>query len=106
LFDREIVPSIGENYEAARKFHFSPIPALSTLPSIIFGFMYQPNMPIIYRELERANYTRMEKVVIRGSFSVIFMYVFAAIFGYLTFAHSQDALEIIVSKSILFADYH
>ena len=43
--------------------------------------MYQPNVPLIYKELERAEYGRMEKVVIRGSGLVIVVYCFAATFG-------------------------
>ena len=64
---------------------------------VIFAYMYQPNVPIIYRELERANYTRMEKIVVRGSFGIVFVYILAAVFGSLTWIGNEDQLERLMS---------
>jgi amino acid permease len=46
------------------------------LPLVVFAYMYQPNIPLIYKELERKSYRRMDKVVLRGSSGAIFLYNF------------------------------
>jgi len=50
--------------------------------------MYQPNIPIIYRELKVPSYKNMLKVVLLGTLLVISVYLTAAFFGYLTWAGS------------------
>ena len=61
--------------------------------------MYQPNIPIVYRELERKNYRRMEKVIVRGSGSVVFLYILAAAFGYLGLVGNPEYLKILSDES-------
>lgn len=61
--------------------------------------MYQPNIPIVYRELERKNYRRMEKVIVRGSGSVVFLYILAAAFGYLGLVGNKEYLQILADES-------
>ena len=57
---------------------------------ILFAYMYQVNIPMIYKELERKNHRRMSKVVKRGSIGAIFLYASVGIFGYLTFYNRPD----------------
>ena len=52
---------------------------------ILFAYMYQVNIPMIYQELERRNFRRMGKVVRRGSIGAVLTYASVGIFGYLTF---------------------
>ena len=81
-FNRNLVPDLGKTLgNIDHYFRWDGVGLLRTIPFIIFAYMYQPNVPLIYKELERQEYGRMEKVVIRGSGLVIFVYVFAATFG-------------------------
>lgn len=52
---------------------------------ILFAYMYQVNIPMIYQELERKNHRRMSKVVRRGSIGGVLIYATVGVFGYLTF---------------------
>ena len=69
---------------------------------ILFAYMYQVNIPMIYQELERKNQTRMSKVVWRGSVAGVILYASVGIFGYLTFYNRPDEL---LKQNILLADY-
>lgn len=69
---------------------------------ILFAYMYQVNIPMIYYELERRNQKRMSKVVSRGSIGGIFIYASVGIFGYLTFVNNEDEL---LKQNILLANY-
>ncbi len=57
------------------------------IPMILFAYMFQVNIPMIYSELERRNQRRMSKVVSRGSIGAILIYASVGIFGYLTFVN-------------------
>jgi amino acid permease len=74
----------------------------STVPLIVFAFMYQINMPLIYQELNERTYSTMNKVVIRGTVIAVMMYVMTGIFGYLTFVKNTHVLE---TENILDAPY-
>jgi len=62
------------------------------VPFIIFAYMYQPNIPGIYRELKPMSYKRMLKVVLTGTSIVIIVYCIISIFGYLTWVGSPNEL--------------
>ena len=74
----------------------------STVPLIVFAFMYQINMPIIYQELKERTYSTMNTVVIRGTVIAVVMYVLTGVFGYLTFVKTPIVLE---TENILDAPY-
>ncbi len=65
---------------------------MTSVPLIIFAYMYQVNIPLIYKELERRNSKIMSGVLYKGSFAAIILYAMVGIFGYLTFVHNQDAI--------------
>ena len=49
----------------------------------------------------------MEKVVLRGSYGAVFLYILIAVFGYLTFTSDEVQLKILQEKqNILELDYH
>ena len=107
IFSRVVVPDPVENIKVAdyAKFSFSGI--FSTFPFIISSYMYQPMIPAIYKNLERPNFRRMEKVVLRGSYGAVFMYILIAVFGYLTFAGDSEQLDVLKRKqNILECNYH
>ena len=83
------------------KFDFNGI--VSSVPLIIFAYMYQVNIPSIYFELERRNYHTMSRVLIKGTISAVILYALIGIFGYLTFMDNPEALE---KKNILEAPYN
>jgi len=57
---------------------------------ILFAYMFQVNITMIYNELERKNMRRMNKVVWRGSIVGMLMYAFVGVFGYLTFVEDEE----------------
>ena len=65
---------------------------MSSVPLIIFAYMYQVNIPMIYYELERRDKKAMSKVLLSGSVSAIVLYALVGIFGYLTFVHDDQVI--------------
>ena len=65
---------------------------MSSVPLIIFAYMYQVNIPMIYYELERRDKKAMSKVLLSGSVSAIVLYALVGIFGYLTFVHDDEVI--------------
>jgi amino acid permease len=104
--DRRLVPSIGTAFRDARYFHVTFKGLVNAIPYVVFAFMYQPNIPIVYRELDNKNYKRMEKIVVRGSSSVVFLYIIAAAFGYLGLVQNAEKLAILAeNQNILEVPY-
>ena len=66
----------------AAKFSFSGI--TGAFPLIIFAYMYQPNVPMIYNELERRNEAQMTCILSAGSAVAVLFYLMVGIFGYAT----------------------
>lgn len=85
-FDRTLVPDPIENLTKAAYFKFDIVGIFSTIPLIIFAFMYQLNMPGIYGELKGKNYDRMNTVTKRGTLWALVAYVITGVFGYFIFA--------------------
>jgi amino acid permease len=102
--NRDIVPSTSDNLKKMEAFRISYKGALSTFPLIIFSYMYQVNIPMIYNELERRNSKQMGKVINAGSSMAVVFYVMVGIFGYATFLAPPDSFEL-CAKNILQADY-
>ena len=106
IFDRTIVPQPIESLKVASYFKFSPDGMITTFPFIIYSYMYQPMVPTIYKNLEKRNLSRMEKVLIRGTYSSVILYLMIAVFGYLTFVNNEKQLLILEkTQNILELDY-
>ena len=71
------------------------------MPLIIFAYMYQVNIPLIYFELERRNQKTMSGVLLKGSVAAIVLYTMVGIFGYVTFVHTPS----VITQNILEAPY-
>ena len=67
LSDRKLVPDIGDNIVKAEYFTISFIGISSSIPFVMFSYMYQPSLPAIYHELNNKNKSRMRKVIIIAS---------------------------------------
>ena len=63
---------------------------MTSVPLIIFAYMYQVNIPLIYYELERRNKKAMSGVLLKGSVAAIILYSLVGIFGYLTFVKHPE----------------
>jgi amino acid permease len=100
--NRTLVPNPWDNFRNATYFKFSFQGIAECVPMILFAYMYQVNIPMIYHELERRNQQRMGKVVWRGSIAGIILYASVGVFGYLTFYNRPDEL---MKQNILLADY-
>lgn len=78
-------PSVSEGFIAAHdKTKISGEAIFNCLPVIIFAYMYQPNIPAIYSELEEKN--TMNKVLAIGTLGPSFLYIMVGIFGFVAFA--------------------
>ena len=106
FFDKSLVPNISDNFKNAFYFKITFEGLVRSVPFVYFAFLYQPWIPIIYRELNQRNYRRMGKVLIRGSGIAVFLYILASWFGYLGLVSHQDYIELLLLKSnILEIDY-
>ena len=79
----------------------------SSLPLIIFSYMYQINIPALYGELEVKSIGTISKVIIIGTIMAAVVYITAGIFGYIAFADNstEDELDTWFSDNILAAPY-
>jgi len=72
--------------------HLSVQGIFSSLPLIIFSYMYQVNIPAIYHELETKSLRQAKKVIFTGTAMAALAYITAGLFGYVAFAAgSTDA---------------
>ena len=94
-----MVPNISENFKNATYLKISYEGLIRSIPFVYFAFLYQPCIPIIYRELNERNYFRMGKVIKRGSGIAVFLYILACTFGYLGLVSHPDYIQILISKS-------
>jgi len=104
--DRRLVPNIGSNFKNASYFNITYQGLVNAVPFVVFAFMYQPNIPMVYRELHNKNYRRMEKVIVRGSGSVVVLYILAAAFGYLGLVNSPQLQTLLSKNNILEVEYN
>jgi len=121
LFNRSVVVSPAANFSQASYFTVSQSAPLitpfvfqlnfrgvvSSFPLIIFAYMYQVNIPMIYFELEKRNSKQMGKVLMGGTFSAVLLYALTGIFGFFTFVNFNDysAFDALKAQNILEAPY-
>lgn len=68
-------------------FKFTPNGIISSFPLIIYAYMYQVNIPMIYVELENKSPKQMSKVILVGSLILVILFCFVGVFGYATFVN-------------------
>ena len=96
--DKTMVPSPSDNLSQIEPFHLTYKGVVSTMPLIIFAYMYQVNIPMIYVELETRTSKAMSTVVGWGSTVAVSFYVMVGIFGYAIFVENKIDL---CAKNIL-----
>lgn len=62
----------------------------TSLPLVIFAFMYQINIPAIYTELKVKSIANMNKVLVTGTILASVCYMVIGIFGYIAFTAGVD----------------
>lgn len=81
-----MVPDLGQSLnESFSNFNISILGVFNSVPIVIFAFMYQPNIPMVYYEIERKDLPTMWKVLTTGTIITTVLYMFVGIFGYSTF---------------------
>jgi len=83
--DKTVVPDPSANFKNIKPITLTFDGVVSTVPLIIFAYMYQVNIPMIYVELETRNAKTMGSVIAAGSSVAVVFYVMVGIFGYATF---------------------
>lgn len=93
-------PHLGDAFkEAFENFDITMFGIFRSLPLIIFAFMYQTNIPMIYHELAKKNLKTMHSVLVIGTVGATCCYFIAGVFGYVTFIHTDPAtLNAIMEK--------
>ena len=108
LMDHGTSQTVKAGFEAgAEKKQLSITGFFSSLPLIIFSYMYQINIPAIYSELEIKTIANGTKVIIIGTIIAAIVYISAGIFGYVAFADgsSEEELDKYFSDNVLSAPY-
>lgn len=95
-----VTPDQGGNWKRARLMHFSVNGVFGSFPLVIFAFLYQPNIPSIYMELNNKSLATMDKVLTRGSLICVIIYILVGVMGYATFSDQPEEME---KKNILAA---
>lgn len=89
--NRTVTPDLGASFQrAAKNFDISILGVFNSLPLVIFAYMYQTNIPMIYAELEKKTpkerQKAMWKILLFGTLGATICYVLAGMLGYVTFA--------------------
>ena len=102
LFDRTLTPDLGGSFVVGFKnFNISAFGVFNSLPLIIFAYMYQTNIPMIYNELQIKDLKTMWRVMVFGTIGATFAYFLAGIFGYVAFAMRDDVKAQMNKQNIL-----
>ena len=95
LLDRGTSPTISDGFKEGReKAEINATGIFNSLPLVIFGYMYQVNIPAIYNELEKPSMSSMKKVLAIGTTLAAVGYIFAGMFGYVAFAAGESEVEL------------
>ena len=87
LANRDITPDLGGSLSAAAtKFDITATGIFNSFPLIVFSFMYQPNLPSVYQELQTKTPKTMWRVIITATLIACTSYALAGFFGFATFA--------------------
>lgn len=99
LGDKEVTGDLNTAFkDAFGNFNISMFGIFRSLPLIIFAYMYQTNIPMIYNELADKSLVTIRKVLIIGTVGATVCYLIAGIFGYVTFINNKVFLDEIMEK--------
>lgn len=82
-----ITPDLNKSFRIAiSNFNINTLGVFNSLPIVMFSYMYQTNIPMLYVELEKKDLKDMWNVMLYGTVGVTISYLMAGIFGYVTWA--------------------
>lgn len=96
---------MAKNLREARYFRVTGTGMAASVPFLVFAFMYQPNIPMIYREMKEQTYPNMRKVVGGATAIVVTAYIIASTFGYLGLVNYSGLSTLMDTSNILEVDY-
>ena len=108
VMDHGTSSSVSAGFKAGHdKAQLSVSGFFSSLPLILFSYMYQINIPAICQELEVKNMSSAKKVIFGGTIMAAIAYISAGIFGYIAFADGStvEQLDTYFSNNVLSAPY-
>ena len=88
--NKSSISSTSLRFDNAKYFSSSFSSMSRAIPFIVFSYMYQPIVPIIYTELNNRSRSKMRGILVFGSVFVISIYILDATFGYL-WANEQES---------------
>ena len=62
----------------------------TSLPLVIYAYMYQVNVPAIYNELSNPNLSNIKTALIIGTTLAVIVFIFVGMFGYAAFAAGES----------------
>ena len=100
------VSSFSINVTNAKYFSTSLAGMSRAIPFIVFSYMYQPIVPIIYTELNNRSRSKMRAILAFGSIFVITIYILDATFGYLCSLQEDSYIQTLIEEAnILKVDF-
>ena len=99
LFDSDLVPSKSTNFANASYFKLTYNSILKGIPLIMFSYMYQPVVPVLYKEMSPRNRTMIKSVLLYGTILLIIVYTFDSSFGYLLVVGNSTFVESLMEHS-------
>ncbi|TNV79783.1 hypothetical protein FGO68_gene1776 [Halteria grandinella] len=103
LFDKGVTPSVSLSFQTAftstRVLGWQSF--LNSLPVVMFSFLYQTNIPMIYNEIEVQTTRQMWKVMQYTTIGAVVAYLLAGVFGFVTFSLWENVDELMERKNIL-----
>lgn len=102
LANREVTPDVGANLATVfGNFQISILGVFNSIPLVVFSFMYQTNIPMIYVELEKKNLKMMKRIMSIGTVGATILYTIAGTFGYAAFANNEQLATYMDKQNIL-----
>lgn len=102
LLDRGVTPDLATSfYRTFTEVRISGESVFNSMPLVLFSYMYQTNIPMIYEELDDKSPSRMWRVLLYGTFGSSISYIIAGVFGYMTFSTYPNVADLMNIKNIL-----
>jgi amino acid permease len=106
LFNRDLNPNLKESIDATlTNTSMSAVGFLNSFPLIIFSFMYQPNIPAVFSELNQKTLPEISSILSKASLIAIAVFLLSGFFGYATFAGYNNQSQLMNLQNILKAPY-
>ena len=75
FIDKSLVENPASNIKEVKLWSVNYNGLMTSIPFVVFAFLYQPNMPMIYKELQVQTYQQMKLVTFGGSLFSVALYI-------------------------------